>query len=95
MRFLDLRLMGRVQGVGLRTLVFSEATRRNLGGWAGNEEDGSVRVHLEGEEKELAEFARWLSSIHDPIGPDVRSLQTEGGGELQGRPKKPFAISPF
>lgn len=84
--------MGRVQGVGLRMLVFSEASRRKLGGWAGNEADDSVRVHLEGEEKELAEFALWLSSIHDPLGPDVRSLQTEGGGELKGAAKKPFSV---
>ncbi len=89
-----MRLHGRVQGVGLRMLIFSQATLRGLGGWAGNEDDDSVRVHLEGEEKELDEFMRWLSSIHGPPGPDVRSLAMEGSGELRGKPKRQFAISP-
>ena len=92
-RYLDLRLWGRVQGVGLRMLVWAEARRRDLGGWTANEEDGTVRVRAEGEEKALDEFKHWLSSLHDPFGADVRSLKIEASGGLAGAPKKPFSIS--
>lgn len=42
---------GRVQGVGFRYFVLREATRRGIGGWVCNCEDGSVQMLLQGEEQ--------------------------------------------
>ena len=42
---------GRVQGVGFRYFVLREATRRGIGGWVRNCEDGSVQMLLQGEEQ--------------------------------------------
>jgi acylphosphatase len=91
MNYLNLRLIGRVQGVGLRMLIFSQARKRNIGGWVKNESDGSVSVHLEGDNDELEEFASWLSGINDPFGASVQIVKREGSGRFDG-PKRQFEI---
>jgi len=54
------RIRGRVQGVGFRYYTCREGRRRGLAGWARNERDGSVSVHIQGEEEAVQEMCRWL-----------------------------------
>jgi acylphosphatase len=53
----DLTVHGRVQGVFFRAFVRAEAGRRGVGGWAVNEPDGTVRIHLEGDPEAVAAIA--------------------------------------
>jgi acylphosphatase len=43
-----LRISGRVQGVGFRYALQSEAERRGLGGWVRNRRDGTVEAVFAG-----------------------------------------------
>ncbi len=45
---LEVSVGGRVQGVGYRYFVLSEAMRLGLTGWVSNEQDGRVRCVVEG-----------------------------------------------
>lgn len=52
---------GRVQGVGFRYFVQSEAEKYKLTGWVKNRLDGSVEILAEGPEERLADF---VEAIH-------------------------------
>ncbi len=47
---------GRVQGVGFRYFVQSEADRYKLAGWVKNRDDGRVEILAEGSEESLKPF---------------------------------------
>ena len=49
-------IRGRVQGVGFRWFVMSEAERLQLGGYVSNLPDGSVEVVSQGPETALEQF---------------------------------------
>ena len=55
----QLRIKGRVQGVGYRYSALSEASRLGLAGWVRNESDGSVSVYCEGKGKDVDAFISW------------------------------------
>ena len=44
----EVRITGRVQGVGFRAWTEGEARRRSLGGWVRNAGDGSVEARFAG-----------------------------------------------
>ena len=48
-----LRIAGRVQGVGYRDWLITEARRHGLWGWVRNRRDGSVEALIAGEEDAL------------------------------------------
>jgi acylphosphatase len=50
---LEARVKGRVQGVGFRYYVLTEAQRLGLTGWVANEQDGSVQCVAEGPRADL------------------------------------------
>lgn len=50
---LDVRVRGRVQGVGFRVFALREAMALGLAGFVANEADGSVRVVAEGPRPDL------------------------------------------
>jgi acylphosphatase len=56
---LDLTVTGRVQGVSFRMYAEREAARLGVAGWVRNEPDGSVAIHVEGDEGAVEDFVRW------------------------------------
>ena len=53
------RVHGRVQGVFFRDTCASEARGRTVTGWVRNEDDGTVSVHLEGEQADVEAMLQW------------------------------------
>jgi acylphosphatase len=68
---LEATVRGRVQGVGFRYFVVRESRRLGLGGWVGNEPDGSVRLVAEGRVAAIAELERALQ-----VGPPGAIVDT-------------------
>lgn len=54
------RIVGDVQGVGMRAWIHSEATARNLKGWVRNEADSSVAALFIGYQDSLREMTDML-----------------------------------
>ncbi len=65
-----LLVQGRVQGVGFRAFVQSQAVRRELKGWVKNLPDGRVESEVEGEEALVNEFIRTVRR-----GPSLARVQ--------------------
>lgn len=65
-----LLVQGRVQGVGFRAFVQSQAVRRALKGWVKNLPDGRVESEVEGEEALVNEFIRTVRR-----GPSLARVQ--------------------
>ena len=55
------RIMGEVQGVGLRAWICAQAQQKNLAGWVCNEADQSVAALFIGPGSSLANINEWLS----------------------------------
>jgi len=78
---LEVRIRGRVQGVGYRAWLVREASRRGVVGWVRNRRDGSVEALVAGEEaavRDLVEACR-----RGPPAARVEAVETapaEGAG---------------
>jgi len=59
MKHLNIKIYGRVQGVGFRLSAKSVAEKLNITGFARNESDGSVYLEAEGEKENLEKFLEW------------------------------------
>jgi acylphosphatase len=59
MKHLNIRVSGRVQGVGFRHSARSVARFYNINGFARNEPDGSVYIEAEGEDEGIRKFTDW------------------------------------
>jgi acylphosphatase len=70
-----LRVTGRVQGVGFRYAMQSEAARRGLSGWVRNRRDGSVEALVQGEAGAVDAFVDWAR--RGPPGARVDALRSE------------------
>ena len=57
---LQVRIRGRVQGVGFRDACVRQARAAGLTGWVRNRRDGSVEALLQGPADEVAGFCDWL-----------------------------------
>lgn len=66
---------GRVQGVGFREATLRRARDLGLLGWVRNEDDGTVRVHAEGDAAALAELEAFLAA--GPPAAHVERVETE------------------
>lgn len=55
----QIRLRGRVQGVGFRYALRREAQRAGLRGWVRNRIDGSVEALLQGDAEAVARLVAW------------------------------------
>jgi acylphosphatase len=68
----QVRVTGRVQGVAFRWHAQEEALRLGVVGWVRNEVDGSVVVHVEGEDDAVDALVEWCR--HGPPSARVRDL---------------------
>jgi len=59
MRTRQIRVIGRVQGVGYRFALRDEALRLGVAGWVRNRADGSVQALLQGDEAALDALVAW------------------------------------
>lgn len=72
---LRLRITGRVQGVGFRYAMHSEAARRGLSGWVRNRRDGSVEALVQGEAGAVEALVDWAR--RGPPGARIDALRSE------------------
>ena len=70
LRRAHLLVQGRVQGVGFRAFVQSQAVRRALTGWVKNLPDGRVESEVEGEETLVNAFIQTVRR-----GPSLAHVQ--------------------
>jgi DNA ligase D-like protein (predicted 3'-phosphoesterase) len=66
---------GRVQGVGYRDATVRHARELGVLGWVRNEDDGSVRVHAEGDADAVEALVAWLGE--GPRGASVEGVECE------------------
>lgn len=55
----QIRVRGRVQGVGFRHALRRQAQRTGVRGWVRNRGDGSVEAVIQGEEHAVAQVVAW------------------------------------
>jgi acylphosphatase len=79
-----LRIAGRVQGVGFRYALQSEAERLGLAGWVRNRSDGSVEALLQGEAEAVESLTAWAR--HGPPGARVTEIHASTDTEVISGP---------
>ncbi|HLU20299.1 MAG TPA: acylphosphatase [Pusillimonas sp.] len=57
---LEVRVTGRVQGVGFRAATVRQAHSLGVTGWVRNAPDGSVEVLVQGEPEQVDHMLSWL-----------------------------------
>lgn len=80
MKHLNIKIFGRVQGVGFRFNTKKKASDLGLKGFVKNENDGSVYIEAEGDEELLGKFVSWCEK--GPSFAKVKRIEKEEG-ELQ------------
>lgn len=55
----QIRVSGRVQGVGYRVSLQHEARSRGVIGWVRNRADGTVEAHLQGPDAAIGDVVAW------------------------------------
>ncbi len=74
-RVVDVRVSGRVQGVGFRWFVLRSARALGVAGWVRNSEDGDVEVHAAGDAARVGELLDALR--RGPAHAQVRLVDVE------------------
>ena len=82
-------ISGRVQGVGFRYFVRSQAKKMNLGGWVRNLPDGRVESVVTAESEVLVLFESALRS-----GPSLASVETVETAEEPLEEFRSFEVRP-
>jgi len=88
---LEILLKGRVQGVGLRKKIKGFADNSGLRGFVVNEEEGSVRVLIQGERKSLTVFNRWINT--NPGVSFIKNIEKVYEGKKRIKKYKSFTIN--
>lgn len=94
MRARQIRVSGRVQGVGFREAMRAEALRLGVKGWVRNRADGSVEALLQGEDSAVERLIAWAR--HGPRLAKVTALEehpvdASAAGEHAGFERRPTA----
>ncbi len=79
MSALHIRITGYVQGVFFRKTTVEKASVLNLKGWVRNCPDGSVEIHAEGKDEDLAELEKWCHT--GPPAAKVENVVSEKAEE--------------
>jgi acylphosphatase len=74
---LEVRVAGRVQGVGFRYFAHEVARRLRVVGYVVNQRDGSVRAYAEGPRAVLESFLQQIE--RGPAGACVREVRSHWG----------------
>ena len=69
---LNIKLYGRVQGVGFRWATLNKARKLGIFGFVKNEIDGSLCIEAEGQQQALNEFLEWCRK--GPLWAKVESM---------------------
>ena len=77
-----LRISGRVQGVGFRYALQSEAEKLGLAGWVRNRSDGSVEALAQGSPQALAALEAWAR--RGPPAARVTQVRVETAADESG-----------
>ena len=64
MKSIEIRIGGRVQGVGFRYFALHKAKELQVAGWVKNTSDGKVEIEASGEPERIDVFVDWMK-----IGP--------------------------
>ncbi len=80
-------ISGRVQGVFFRAETQEKANELGLTGWVQNHPDGSVEIHVEGQEDALTRFAAWCRE-----GPPAAVVERVHEEEVPERGERAFDI---
>lgn len=76
-KHLNIKILGRVQGVFFRVSAKEQAEKLNIKGFARNESDGTVYIEAEGEEKDLEKFVNWCKD--GPPSAKVEKIEVTKG----------------
>ena len=79
---LTVKIYGFVQGIFFRYSAKVEAEKQGIKGFARNEDDGSVYIEAEGNEKDLSLFLDWCKK--GPALAKVEKVDFECKNELKG-----------
>lgn len=77
MKHINIKITGRVQGVGFRRAARDRARYLGIKGFVKNEIDGSVYIEAEGNDLALSQFVIWCRK--GPDYSDVEELQCVEG----------------
>ena len=77
----DIRLYGRVQGVGFRFYTTRKAKIYQIRGWVKNMADGSVKCKAEGEKSNVQQFIKELKK--GPRSSNVRDTEINKTEDLE------------
>jgi acylphosphatase len=83
----EIRIYGRVQGVGFRAAAKRQARYLNLNGWIENKPDGSVRAVVKGDAVQCTRFINWCR-----VGTGYSWVERMDLHEMKPEPLEPFAI---
>lgn len=56
MKYVSVKVSGRVQGVGFRYFTLHTAVECRINGWVKNKDDGSVLIEAQGDEEDIVLF---------------------------------------
>ncbi len=80
-KHVNIRVFGKVHGVGYRFNTKAEADKLGLRGFVRNDTDGSVYIEIEGSEGGLKQFVKWCEE-----GPEFGRVKRIESGD--GKVKK-------
>jgi acylphosphatase len=83
----QIKITGRVQGVGFRAAARGEARSLGLSGWVENHTDGSVRALIKGDASKCTLFINWCRKGTGYSWVERIELQ-----EMKPEPLGPFSI---
>lgn len=88
----QIRISGRVQGVGFRAALSDQAARLGVTGWVRNRADGSVEALVQGSADAVGSIIDWAR--RGPPGARVTRLDEQPPAAEFDRPYSAFALRP-